>query len=89
MTTGIDHTPTSKKEKKRKRNEKVCTVERVNISMCGVYCKPCYRARKNDDNINETTIVRKQNCRYTRLGCKGCGEQVCEKCWESYDDKNW
>ena len=89
MTTGIDHTPTSKKEKKRKRDQRVCIGERVDIGKGWSYCRPCYRARKDDDSLIENTIKRKKSCATSRLGYKGYGEQVCEKCWESYDHKNW
>ena len=60
MTTRIDHIPTSNKEKKRKRDEKVCTGERVDIGKESTYCRPCYRARKDDDSLTETTIERKK-----------------------------
>ena len=82
MTSGIAHTPTSKKEKKRKRDEKVCTIERVDIGKGSIHCRPCYRARRKNDTMKESSKVSKTKCNTSRLGCKGCGEQVCGKCWE-------
>ena len=78
-----------KKEKKGKRDEKVCTVERVDIGKGSSYCKPCYRARRDDPSIRETATERRLNYQSYRLGCKRCGEYVCDKCWKLYDHKAW
>lgn len=65
----------------------MCTVERVDIGKASSYCRVCYRARRGDPNIKESAIKRRYNYTASRLGCKGCGEPVCEECWKSYDDK--
>ena len=86
-TNGIDHKPKSRKEAKRKRDEKVCTMDRVDIGKGGSYCRPCYRTQRDDKSLKESVAERNGNYSSTRLGCKGCSEQVCNKCWESYDHK--
>ena len=78
MTTGIYHIPKSKREKKRKINEKVCTLERVDIGKGGSYCRPCFRLRKGNPNLSETFQQGRFHCQTSRLGCNGCGEHVCE-----------
>ena len=85
MTSGIDHSPTSRKEKKRKRDEKVCSIERVDLGRGGSYCRPCYRKQSN---MSETHTQKRKGCSSTRLGCKGCEEFVCAQCWKSYEHKS-
>ena len=85
MTSGIDHSPTSRKEKKRKRDEKVCSIERVDLGRGGSYCRPCYRKQSN---MSETHTQKRKGCASTRLGCKGCEEFVCAQCWKSYEHKS-
>ena len=62
-------------------------IEMVNIGKGSSYCRSCYRARKNNDSMKESSKVSKAKCNTSRLGYKGCGEQVCGKYWESYDHK--
>ena len=84
-TTGMDHTPISKKDRKRKHDEKVCTIERVDLGKGGSYCRPCYRKRTD---ISETNSQKRRACSSTRMGCKGCEEYVCAQCWKSYEHKS-
>ena len=83
-TNGMEHKPRSRKEAKRKRDEKVCSIERVDLGKGGSYCRPCYRKRSH---INENNSQRRRGCSSTRLGCKGCEEYVCAQCWQSYEHK--
>ena len=41
-TNGIDHKTKSRKEVKRKHDEKVCSIERVDLGRGCSYCRPCY-----------------------------------------------
>ena len=69
-TNGMEHTPKSRKEKKRKRDEKICTAERVDLGKGSSYCRPCYRAHRSNSNlkVSVSEIMKKfQSC---RLGCK-------------------
>ena len=50
MTSGISHTLKTKMEEK---DEKVCTVERVDIGNGSRYYRPFYGARRNNDNIKK------------------------------------
>ena len=81
-TNGMEHKPKSRVEAKRKRDEKVCTIDRVDLGRGCSYCRPCYR---NHSNTSETHSERRKACSSTRLGCKGCDEFVCAKCWKSYE----
>ena len=65
-TNGIEQKPKSRKEAKRKQDEKVCTLERVDIGKGPNYCKPCYRVRMGDTD----TAKESKKCRHTYLGCK-------------------
>ena len=47
-TNRIEYKPKFRKEAKRKQDEKVCTLERVDIVKGTNYYKPCYRARMGD-----------------------------------------
>ena len=86
-TNGIDHKPKSRKETKRKRNEILCTKDRIDLGKGCTYCRPCYTARQIDKTLQETYGVRRMKCSSTRLGCKGCDEHVCKQCWKTYKHK--
>ena len=81
MTNGIDHIQRSRKEKKRKRDEKE-RVNLCNLGKGGSYYRPCYRKRSN---IKEGYSQRRRDCSSSRLGCKECEEFFCAQCWKSYD----
>ena len=49
----------------------------------------CYRAYKANSGEKVSASEIKKKCKSSRLGCKGCGEQVCKKCWESYDHNQY
>ena len=54
---GIEQKPKYRKEAKRKQDEKMCTLERVDIGKGPNYCKPCYRARMGDtDTAKEKNV---------------------------------
>ena len=84
-TNGMEHRPRSKKEAKRKRDEKVCSIERVDLGKGSSYFRSCYRKQSN---IRESHSQKRRNCSSTRLGCKGCEEYVCAQCWKSYEHKS-
>ena len=62
-------------------------MNRSDIDKGGSYCRPCYKAWRDDTRLKESAVERKRKCSSTRLGYYGCGEQVCDKCWESYNHK--
>lgn len=51
------------------------------------YYRPSYRAQQNDKTIEQFFSVMWWYCSTTRLGCKGCDEYICEKCWKIYKHK--
>ena len=51
-TNGMEHKPKSRKEAKRKHDEKVCSIERVDLGRGCSYCQPCYRKRSDMSETN-------------------------------------
>ena len=88
-TNGMEHKPRSRKEKKRKHDDMICTTERVDIGKGSSYCRLCYRTHKTNSSEKNSASVIKKKCQSFRLGCKGCKEQVCIKCWKSYEHNQY
>ena len=68
-TNGTKYKPKSRKNAKRKRDEKLSPIERVDIDKDGSYCRSCY---KKWCNIIEIHSQKRRNFSSKRLGCKGC-----------------
>ena len=85
----MEHKPRSRKEKKMKHDDMICTTERVDIGKGGSFCRPCYRTHRANSSVKVSAGELRKKCKSSRLGCKGCGEHVCTKCWMSYDHKQY
>ena len=58
-TNGMERKTKPRKEAKKKQDEKVCTIERVDLGRGGTYCRPCYRKRSD---MNENNSKRRKGC---------------------------
>ena len=87
-TNWIEHTPKYREKVKGKRNEKVCKAEEGDIDKGNSYYRPCYRVRRDDNNLKESAREGRYKYQYYVLGFKRYGEQVCDKCWKLYDHKS-
>ena len=87
ITSGIDHIPRSKKDKERKKDEKVCTIKRVDISKCSSYCRLCYRSCRNHDTMKESSMCQYLSVIISDLGAEDAVSKFVKNFWESYDHK--
>ena len=85
LTVGINHKTNIYETKGGKKKLKGCSNERVKISEKSVYCRQCYRKQP----LNISTKQKKENCKFSKMGCIKCKEPICKDCWQmGYDGHN-